>query len=423
MTIPKGPASLWRHRDFMLLWGGQTVSEIGSAVTVLALPLLAVVALNATPFQTGLLKAASGLAFLLVALPAGVLVDRYAKRRLMLWCDVARAAVVGLVPLLWWWGQLEMWQLYVIVAVAGVLTVFFDVAYQSYLPHLLRHDQLVDANGKMGSTQYFAYVSGTGLGGAVAAVVGVARAVAVDALSFLASAVTLALIRVPEEPPVKERAERRMRAEIAEGLSFVFRHPVLRRIVACTASSNLGISIAEAVDMIFIVRVLKVQSGYVGLLLACATVGGIVGGIVAGRIGARFGTARMIWASFACCGWTGLLVPLAQPGWQVGLYAIGWSIFSATAVVYNTGQLSFRQAVCPPELLGRMNASVRWLIWGINPLGALLGGALGTWIGIRPTLWIAMACVWSSGLWVYFSPLRHMRDVPTPGTAAPVDVG
>jgi hypothetical protein len=133
---------------------------------------------------------------------------------------------------------------------------------------------------------------------------------------------------------------------------------------------------------------------------------------VAGRVAQRIGSARIIWASFVYLGWTGLLVPLATPGWGVGLYALGWTCFSATATFYNTGQLSFRQAVCPPELLGRMNASVRWVIWGINPLGALLGGALGAWLGVRPTLWIAMACVWSSGWWVFFSPLRRMRDIP-----------
>lgn len=128
----------------------------------------------------------------------------------------------------------------------------------------------------------------------------------------------------------------------------------------------------------------------------------------------------MIWASFPAFGWTALLVPLAEPGWRLLLFSLGWSVFSATAVMYNSGQMSYRQAICPLDMLGRMNASIRWIVWGINPLGALIGGALGTLLGIRPTMWIAMACIWSAGLWVYFSPLRLMRDVPA---AIPVKAG
>ncbi|MCP2243411.1 MFS transporter [Lentzea aerocolonigenes] len=405
--------SLWRNRNFMLLWSGQTISETGSAVTEVALPLVAVLVLGAGAFETGLLKAAAGVAFVLIALPAGAIVDGLRKRKLMLWCDVARFGALATIPLLAWTDHLEMWHLYVVAAVAGVLTVFFDVAYQSYIAVLLPPEHRVDGNGKLGSTQYLAYVGGTSLGGGLAALLGATKAVAVDALSFVVSAVSLAFVRFSEPAPARPE-KRDLPAEIAEGLGFVLREPLLRRIVCCTATSNLGISMAGAINVIFLVQVLQVPTGLVGLLLASGTVGGVLGGLVAGRIAARFGSARVIWASFLGFGWTGLLVPLAEPGWRLALFAIGWSVFSAAAVVYNSGQMAYRQAVCPPELLGRMNASIRWIVWGIGPLGALIGGSLGSWIGIRPTLWLAMACIWSAGLWVYFSPLRAMRDVPLP---------
>jgi MFS family permease len=413
--------SLWRHRDFMLLWSGQTISETGSAITEVALPLVAVLVLGAGAFETGLLKAASGMAFVLIALPAGAIVDGLRKRKLMLGCDLARAAVLMAIPFAAWTGHLEMWHLYVVAAAAGVLTVFFDIAYQSYLAVLLDPLQRVDGNGKLGSTQYLAYVGGTGLGGGLAGLVGATRTVAIDAVSFLVSAVTLVLMRDKEPAPKPRPQGRRLRAEIAEGLGFVLREPLLRRIVCCTATSNLGISMAGAINVLFLLQVLQVPTGFVGLLLASGTVGGVLGGLVAGRLAARFGSARVIWVSFVGFGWTGLLVPLAEPGWRLLLFAIGWSVFSAAAVVYNSGQMAYRQAVCPPDLLGRMNASIRWIVWGIGPLGALLGGALGTWIGIRPTLWIAMACIWLAGLWVFFSPLRGMRDVPAAPTATPVN--
>ncbi len=396
----------------MLLWSGQTVSETGSAITLVALPLVAVTVLGAGPFETGLLNASASAAFALIALPAGAVVDSLRKRRLMLWCDVARTVVIASVPLIAWLGYLRMWQLYVVAGTAGVLTVFFDIAYQSYIALLLDPDQLVDGNGKLGSTQYLAYVCGSGLGGGLASLLGATRAVGVDAASFGVSAVSLAFIRSKESAPKPRARDRRLRDEIAEGLRFVLGQRILRRIVCCTATSNLGISIAGAVNVIFLVRVLRVPIGYVGLLLASATVGGILGGLVAGRLAARFGSARIIWVSFAGFSWAGLLVPLAAPGWRLALYAIGWSVFSAAAVVYNSGQMAYRQSVCPPELLGRMNASIRWIVWGIGPLGALLGGTLGSWIGIRPTLWVGMGCIFAAGLWVIFSPLRGMRDVP-----------
>jgi MFS family permease len=404
------PATLWRHRNFLLLWGGQTVSEMGSAVTQLALPLTAVVVLGTGTFGVGLLTSASYLAFALIALPAGAVVDRLAKRRLMIWCDAARIAIIGSVPLTAALGVLTLWQLYLVAITAGVCTVFFDVSYQSYLPVLVPREQLVDGNGKLGATQSFAQVTGPGLGGGLVGLFGAAGAMAADAISYAVSVVSLLAIRAPEEPAGKTQGTR-LRAEVTEGLSFVLRHPILRKIAACTGTANLFSGMAAALEIIFLIRVLHVRPADTGLLVAVASLGGVAGGILSGRLARRIGSARIIWFSMLVLGLPQLLVPLAQPGWRVALFAAGFAATSFSAVVYNVAQVSYRQAICPPRLLGRMNAAIRWVVWGTLPLGGLLGGTLGAALGVRPTLWIAFAGSWAAGWWVFFSPLRRMRDI------------
>ena len=410
---PTPRRSLWRHRDFLLLWGGQAVSEVGSAITVLAVPLAAVVLLDSSTFQVGLLTAMSTLPFLLVSLPAGALVDRAAKHRLMMWCDAGRLVLLGSVPLATLPGlHLTYAHLLVVALLTGVLTVFFDVAYQSYLPVLLDREDLVDGNGKLGTTAAFAQFAGPSVGGLLIGALGAARSLIADAATYAVSAATLFLIRTPEPPPHPSHRERRLRDDIREGLHFVVGHPILRRIVACTGTANLFNSMMLAVEIPFMVRVLHLKPGGVGLVLTLGAVGGIAGGLIARPLAARFGSARIIWLSQVVLGIPAFLAPLATPGWGVLLYAAGLAFYGLVAVVYNVAQVSYRQAITPHALLGRMNASVRFIVWGTMPLGALLGGLLGTWFGLRAAVWIAVAGSYCAVLWVYFSPLRGMRDVP-----------
>jgi MFS family permease len=263
-TEPVPAGTLWRHRNFLLLWSGQTVSEMGSAVTQLALPLTAVVVLRASTLQVGLLTSAATAAFALIALPAGALVDRWAKRRLMIWCDMARMLIIGSVPLAAAFGVLTLGQLYAVAITAGVCTVFFDVAYQSYLPVVVAREHLVDGNGKLGATQSFAQVVGPGLGGGLVGLVGAAGAMAADAISYAVSVVSLLAISIREEAPPADGDRAGLRAEIAEGLSFVLRHPILRKIVACTGTANLFASMALALQIVFLVRVLRVRPADTG---------------------------------------------------------------------------------------------------------------------------------------------------------------
>jgi MFS family permease len=390
----------------MLLWSGQTVSELGSGVTQLALPLTAIVLLRASTLQVGLLTSAATIAFALIALPAGAIVERRPKRRVMITCDVARLLIVASVPVAWAAGALTMAQLYVVAATAGIGTVFFDVSYQSYLPTLLTHEQLPDGNGKLSASQSFAELAGPGLGGGLVAAFGAAGAITADAVSYAVSVASLLGIRRREPRP----AGKPERASVAGGLRFVAGDPILRAIVACTGMSNLFGSTAAAVDMVYLIRVLHVRPAYTGLLVATAAVGGIAGGALAGWLSRCVGSARIIWFSVLVLGVPSFCIALARPGWWVALYPVGFAFFAFSGVVYSVAQVSYRQATCPPDLMSRMNAAVRWVGWGVLPLGGVLGGTLGTVVGVRPTIWIGLAGTWAAGWWVYLSPLRRMRD-------------
>jgi MFS family permease len=396
----------------MLLWSGQSVSEVGSAVTMLALPMIAVLVLDASTLEVGVLGAMSTLPFLLISLPAGAVVDRNAKHRLMMWCDIGRFLLLASIPLATLPGlHITYAHLLIVALLTGILTVFFDVAYQSYLPVLLEKEELVDGNGRLGTTQAFAQFTGPSIGGGLVGLLGGARAVAVDAASYFVSAISLFLIRKEEPEPQPRHADQRIRDDIKEGLHFVVTHPILRKVVACTGTSNFFGSMVFALEMPFLIRELHVKPAVVGLLLSVGALGGMVGGLLAAPLAKRIGSARIIWFSTLVFGIPAFLIPLAQPGWGALLYAAGFFAFLTMAVIYNVAQVSYRQAITPPALLGRMNASVRFIVWGTMPLGSALGGVLGSTIGIRETLWVSVIGGYCAGFFVFFSPLRRMRDV------------
>lgn len=402
--------SLWRHRDFLVLWSGRTLSEVGDAVSLLAVPLLAVTVLDASAVEVGVLTATRMLAYLLISLPAGVWVDRIRKRRVMVVCHLLRAALVATVAAGAWSGWVTMAHLWVVALLSGVCTVLYETAHHSFLPAVVGPDRLLDANGKLATTYSVSQIAGYGAGGALVSALGVARTVGVDAVAYLLNAASLLLVRHREEPPAQP-ARRDFHAELTAGLSYVFRHPVLPRLVAASATLNFFSQMIFALAVLYLVRDLRLSEESVGVVLALTTLGGITGGLVSGRLARRVGTARIVWAAPLGLGWTVLLVPLARPGWGAAAYTAGMAGLSAFFAIYNAASISYRQRVCPPELLGRMTASVRWVVFGVMPVGALGGGLLGDWLGVRPTLWIAAAGIWASGLWLYFSPLRRVRDL------------
>ena len=400
------------HRDFRKLWAGETVSELGSQVTVLAMPLVAVRALHATTFQVGALTAASTAAFLLVGLPAGAWVDRLRRRHVMIAADLGRLLALGSIPVAAAAGSLGLAQLYVVTLLAGVLTVFFDVAYQSYLPSLVGRDHLVEGNARLTGTAQVAQVAGPSLAGGLVQAIGGAYAIAIDAATFLVSGAAVGSIRAPEPAPmVPEGGQRRMRDDILEGLRFVIGHRLLAAIAATTATSNLFSGMQAAVEVVFLVRVVHASPGIIGLLFAAGSVGGVVAAAVASRVARRIGGARATLAGiFATAG--GILIPLTRPGTGLLLFAGGFFANAFGAVLYNINQVSFRQRLCPERLLGRMNASMRFVVWGVLPIGGLVGGAVGAAIGTRPTLWLAAVGSALAGGWLLASPLRRMRDFP-----------
>jgi len=404
--------TLWRHRDFTLLWGGETVSHFGTAVSAIALPLVAVTTLAVTPFQMGLLTSAETAAFLLVGLPAGAWLDRMRRRPVMLAADVVRAVLLASIPLAWWAGLLSFGQLLVVALLTGLATVFFDVAYQSYLPSLVGREVLIEGNSKLESTRSLANVTGPAIGGGLVQLLGATTAVLVDAVSYLVSAAALAGVRTAEPQPAPAAQGSNLRTQIAEGLQYVLRHPLLRPITGCTGTFNFFSGIQTAVIVLFLARELGLSPGTIGLLFTAGGIGGLLGAVTSAWCARRFGQARVIWLSTLVTTPFGLLIPLAQADWRIALIYIGEVGIGYGVVVYNVAQVSFRQAICPDRLLGRMNASIRFLVWGTLPLGGLVGGVLGEWLGVRGALWVAMGGQLVAVLWVLASPLRTIRDLP-----------
>ncbi|UVS77916.1 enterobactin exporter EntS [Actinokineospora sp. UTMC 2448] len=404
-------STLRHHADFRRLWAGDTIAQVGTHVGLVVLPLLAVGLLNASAFQMGLLTAAEHAAFLLLGLPAGAWVDRVRRRPLMIRMDLARAALLATVPLAWWMDALTFTQLVVVALLVGTCTVFFDVGYQSYLPSLVGRQHLVEGNAKLQASHSVAFTTGPALGGGLAQLVGTAVALLTTGLGYLASALFLSRIRTVEPEPARP-ARRDLRAEVMEGLRFVVRNRYLRPMVSCTATWNLFGGVQNAVLILFLVTQVGLTEGAVGLVVGLAGVGGIVGALVAARVNRAIGQARAIWVVQVVSAPFGLLLPMAAPGWPLVVAVAGTVVVSVCVVVYNVAQVSFRQTICPDHLLGRMNASVRFLVWGSLPLGGLLGGVLGELIGLRPTLWVAASGCGLASLWVLLSPLRGLRDLP-----------
>ena len=409
---PQRRMPLWRQRNFTLLWAGQTISMTGSAVTTVGLPLAAITMLGASALQVGLLTAATYGAFILVALPAGVVVDRLRKRRIMIGCDSMRLVIIGSVPVAAALHRLTLGQLYAVALAAGVCAVFFDVSEQSYVPSVLDPEDLTEGFGKLGASASFAEVSGRGLASGLVAVIGAALAVTADALSYAASVTCLLLIKGDEPRPERRPAgARQFRRDIPQGLAFIARHPVLRKITACAAVGNLFIAMEIALNLLFLIRVLHMRPAVAGLATALGSLGGIAGGMLAASLARRIGSARIIWFSLLVLDAPSLVLPLAAPGWRIALFIFGYGVSMFACSVFGASQLAYRQSVCPPDLRGRMNAASRWITWGVLPIGGLLGGLAGSAIGIRPSIWIAYAGSWAAGFLVYFSPLRRVRNV------------
>ncbi|MBA3414719.1 MAG: MFS transporter [Chloroflexia bacterium] len=414
------PSPLGRHPDFLRFWGAQAVSQLGTHVSALALPLLAATTLAASPFETGLLAALGWLPFLLVGLLAGVWVDRWPRRPVMIVADVGRAALFAVVPAAWLLDALTMEVLYAVALLAGTLTVFFDVAYLSYLPALIDRRQLVAGNSRLEATASAAQIVGPGVGGVLVRVLGGPLALLIDAGSFLVSGALLWRIRTPEPPPAPRRVQSGVWREIGEGLSLVRQSDVLRALVLASATVQVAGFAFLAVYILFMTRDLGLDAGQVGLVLATGGVGALAGSVVAGPARARFGQGPTIVGAMFLFGATGLLVPLALlvPRWALPLVVASEFLQWMAIVAYDVNALSLRQAMVPDRLAGRVNGTVRFLVWGLRPVGSLLGGVLGGAIGLAGTLVAGEIGMLVAFAWLLRSPLRTLREAvpfPDPG--------
>lgn len=410
---PTHQRSLWHDGNFLRMWTGQALSQFGAQITELALPVLAVLLLHATEWEVGVLNASTFAAFLIVGLPAGAWIDRLRKRHVMIWADAVRAVALAVVPLLWWLDTLQVWHLFVVALVMGVATVFFDVSYQSIIPSLVGARQIAEANGKLETTQQLAGLTGPAVGGWLIGVLTAPIAILVTVFTYVASFFALIVTRDHEQP--HDPATRRpLRLEIAEGLRWVFGNPLLKRIVATTAVSNFFNTMSFTLLPIFLLRELGLTPQSMGVIFSLGAAGGLLGAIATPHIVARVGEARAIPIGGIGFSVVPMFLPVAAlvPQFAFPLLVVQGFLMSFLILVYNITQVTFRQRITPPRLLGRMNASIRFCVWGVMPIGALLAGVIGEWIGTTPTMWIAATGQLLAGAFVVIGPFWKMRDLP-----------
>jgi MFS family permease len=411
------PSGLWAHRDFLKLWGAQTISVVGTQITLIALPLTAILVLDASTFAVAALTAMDTLPFLLFALPAGIWIDRMRRRPLMVVAEVGRAAVLLSIPVAYLLDALTLAHLFAAGFLVGALAVVFDLAYLSYLPGLVGRERLIGGNARLEATRAGAQAAGPGLGGGLVGLFGAPIAILADAISYVISALLIGSIRHAEPVPAAER--RSALTELREGVRYVFRQPYLRALTLSIGGSNLFSFMVIALFMVYAVRRLGLSPELIGLVFTIASLAGFVGAVVSSRVVRRFGLGRTIVVTSMLATVSWLSVPLAPPSNPLPLIIAGAVLGPFFGTMFNLNQLSLRQAITPARLMGRMNAVVRFMYWGTMPLGSLAGGALATVIGIRPTLFVGIA-----GGTLAFAPLAatslvRLRTIPTEAEEVP----
>lgn len=410
--------SLWRHRDFMKLWTAQTITQLGDEITQLALPLVAIIELKVEAFEIGLLGTFQFLPFILLTIPAGVWVDRMRRRPVLIAADVGRAILLLTIPAAFIGGWLTMVQLYVVGFLVGCLEVFFDVAYQSYLPAVVDRDRLVEGNAKLEISTSASSFVGPSIAGAAVELVRAPIAIVFHAVAYAFAVVFLAVIRRPEAPPPPhDPADGKRPGMIGEaraGLGYVLRHPYLRNIAACTGTLNLFGNMGGVILVLYIVQELGINPGTLGLILAIGNLGVLLGALTAERIAGWIGLGPTIVGSAFLSSFALVAVAVAPREAPVPFLIAGGVIGAATAVIYNVNQVSLRQAITPDRMQGRMNATMRFIVWGTIPIGSIVGGFLGSAIGLQTTIWIGAIGSFIGFLPVFFSQVRGLQRMPDP---------
>jgi len=401
-----GVASIRRDPAFRRFWLGESITFLGGAVRGIALPLTAVLYLDADPVQMGLLVTLQTLPTLFVSMLAGVYVDRVRRRPILVGCNAGRALLLLTVPVLAWRGSLAMPHLYAVSFALGGLAVLSTIAARAYLPWLLPPQELVAANSRLEVSHSVAHLGGQGLGGWLVSLLTAPVALLLDSIALLSGALCFA--RIPRTEPTPQRRPRRILADIREGLAVVFRHPLLRPIVLCGATHNFCSQMIVAVQILYMFRVLRIDPGLIGIVLGASGPGALLGAAAAPRFAHRLGLGRTLLVAQLLTGIARLAIPLAG-GPRALLFA---TLLAAEFTLgfarplFNVNQISLRQRAVDGSLQGRVNASFAFVLWGVPPLGAAAGGLLASFLGMRESLFVASIGVAAAAAFVQWSPLR-----------------
>jgi MFS family permease len=407
---------LWREPDFLKLWAGQSVSQVGSWITLVGLPLMAAQLLKASPLQMGILSGAGSAAILLFGLFAGAWADRLRRRPILIWTDLGRAAVLGTVPLAAALGRVTMSHLYLVAVASATLTVFFDVSYQAYLPSLVSPENILEGNSKMTLSESIAGVVGPGLTGVLVAAITAPMAILFDAISFVCSALSVWLIRKPEprpEAPAEYGAAPHIGREIMEGLRASWHEPILRTLLLRRATASIFLGFGGSLYILFAVRELRLGAVLLGAVIAVGGCSGVFGALTAKRLVRRLGFGRTLIGAALLAGVAALLPPLAH-----GPVALSAAILAVAQLgdmawsIYSINELTLRQAIAPSHVLGRVNSAAHMMFQGVLPAGALLGGAVAEVTGLRTAMFVGAGGFLLSTLWLICSPIRRLREVP-----------
>jgi MFS family permease len=405
------PPPLTRQPVFVRVWIGQTISVFGDQISMLAIPLTAILALDASAFEVGILASLTWLPHLLFSLPAGVWIDRRAhRRRNMIVADVLRASALATIPVAWWLGVLTMWQLLAVAFAVGALTVFFDLSNVSFFVALVHRSQYMEANSKFSATRSLSYIGGPTTAGFLVQALTAPVAIAADALSFVASALVLCGVNV-EEPGVEGNGSS-ARADLRDGFRYLAGEKVLRAGVACTSTINFFSFFVFAIFVLYASRTLGLSAGAIGLILGAASFGALAGALIAPRVGRRIGIGRAVVVGSILFPAPMALFPLAQgPHWLSGSLLLAGEFLSSVGVmIFDVNQNSLMVMIIPQAVRSRVVGVTRFFNYGTRPFGALLGGVLGAAIGLRPTLWIAVAGCLLGAVFLLASPMPRMRE-------------
>ena len=404
-------SSLWRHPNFLRLWTSETISSFGTQFSELAIPLTAVLVLNGTPAELGILNAAAYAPFLIFSLFAGVWVDRHKRKSVLIISSLARALLLATIPVAAATGYLTIFLLLAVVFAVGSLKVFFDIAYQSILPGLVERERLVDANSRLQASDAVSSVAGPASAGAFIQILTAPFAIAFDSISFIFSAILIGRIKHQEssEGPAEHSS---VIADIRGGLGLVYRDLRLRAIAGAGATANFFEFAIQAIFFLYAVDVLRLQPDQLGIVLAAGATGAIVGAVLAGPLAKQIGTGPAILSSLilGVAVWAPLIY-LATPSTAIPFLVIAWFFGEISFVSWSINQASFRQAICPEKMQGRVNATMRFLTVGAVPVGSLVSGLFGSILGLRLTVGVAELGLLLAPLLLFFSPVRSIKTV------------